>query len=117
MASQNADTPRRYGEFWPFYLREHSRMATRAFHYVGTSLAICCLILAAVISSWRLIVLAVVCGYLFAWIGHIASEHNRPATFRHPFWSLFSDLRMYALALSGRLGPELERAGVPRNRR
>ncbi len=56
MASQNVDTSRRYGEFWPFYLREHSRVATRAFRYVGTSLAILCLILAAGMSSWRLIV-------------------------------------------------------------
>jgi len=43
MASQNADAPRRYGEFWPFYLREHSHVATRTFHYVEISLAILCL--------------------------------------------------------------------------
>lgn len=47
MASQNADTPRRYGEFWPFYLCEHSSVATRTFRCVGTSLAILCLILTA----------------------------------------------------------------------
>ena len=103
---------RSFSEFWPYYLREHSRPRTRALHYAGTSLAIG-LGIAAVVSG-RLLVLALlpVAGYLFAWAGHFAVEKNRPATFTYPLWSLAADFRMWWLWLTGRLGPELVRAGV-----
>lgn len=101
-----------YSEFWPYYLREHAKPTTRAWHYVGTSLTILCLLGAILWRQPWLLLAAVILGYAPAWLGHFTSEHNRPATFRYPLWSLASDFRMLAAWLSGRLPRELERAGI-----
>ncbi len=103
-----------FEDFWPYYLREHSKPSTRAFHYGGSTLAILTLIAALALRNPWLLVAVILAGYAPAWISHSLIERNRPATFAHPAWSLISDFRMYGLWLIGRLGPELEKAGVPR---
>jgi hypothetical protein len=99
-----------YAAFWPRYLREHARPATRALHYAGTGLALALIALAVVLADWRLLPAALVSGYLFAWLAHALVERNRPATFTHPWWSLISDFRMFGLWVSGRLKAHLEDA-------
>lgn len=107
-----AEKMTKYEDFWPFYLGQHVRPATRGLHYVGTSLGLAILATAIVSGNWWLLIPSVVSGYLFAWIGHFFVEHNRPATFTYPLWSFVSDFRMYGYWLSGRLSGELERLQI-----
>ena len=101
-----------YDGFWLFYLREHSSSANRWLHFVGTSLAFVLLIVAVALQLWYLLFAVPVAGYTLAWIGHFFVERNQPASFKYPGWSFISDLRMWALTLSGCLGRELERAAA-----
>lgn len=93
-----------FSEFYPYYLAEHADRTCRRLHFVGSALVL--LVLALVLSRvlgprWLLAVPVI--GYGFAWIGHFFFEHNRPATFRHPWYSLAGDWVMFRDMLTGRI--------------
>lgn len=98
-----------FTDFWPYYLAEHRRPATRALHYVGTGLAIAFLAAALMSENRWLAAAAPLTGYGFAWAAHAFVERNRPATLRHPFWSLYADFRIFVLFLTGRIKGEIAR--------
>lgn len=101
-----------YQEFWPFYLREHSNPKNRNIHFMGTALTLVVLIAALVAQNYFFLLGIPLCGYGFAWYGHFVVQKNKPATFKHPFWSLYSDYRMFFLWLFRRLEPHLLAADV-----
>ena len=39
MSKQDIQT---FEEFWPYYVKEHRKQATRIFHFVGTTGAVAC---------------------------------------------------------------------------
>ncbi|HVX13038.1 MAG TPA: DUF962 domain-containing protein [Pirellulales bacterium] len=115
-----AEPIKSFRDFWPYYVGEHRQRATRAWHFLGTTLALA-LMVGSVAAGWWWGLLAVpLCGYAFAWISHLCIERNRPATFRYPLWSLLADFKMWGMILSGRMAGEvrriLEQPAEPRGR-
>ena len=53
--------------------------------------------------SWLVLMLLPLVGYGFAWVGHFFFEHNKPATFEYPFYSLVGDFVMFKDMLTGRI--------------
>ncbi|TNE67199.1 MAG: DUF962 domain-containing protein [Alphaproteobacteria bacterium] len=106
-----------FGEFFPYYLAEHSDPICRGLHYVGTTLATLVAIYAVYSRNWWLLLLNPVIGYGFAWVGHFVFEKNRPATFDYARWSLIGDYKMLGLFLTGRLGPAMADAQARFGRR
>lgn len=98
-----AEPYRSFREFYPFYLSEHRDRTCRRLHVVGSALVLTCLALALfTLNPWWLLG-AVLAGYGFAWVGHFFFEHNRPATFAHPIYSLIGDWAMFRDVLTGKI--------------
>lgn len=92
-----------FADFYPFYLREHSNIMCRKLHFVGTSGVIALLLLFFFTGNLWLLAMIPVSGYGLAWVGHFGFEKNRPASFKHPLYSLMGDFRMFWDILSGRV--------------
>ena len=91
-----------FAEFYPFYLREHSNAVCRALHYIGTTLGLATVVYALLSAQYLLLLAGIAVGYAFAWVGHFFFQHNKPATFRYPFYSFLGDWVMLRDFLSGK---------------
>lgn len=83
---------------------EHSRRGTRWVHFAGTHAGLALALAGRLRRRRSLIGLAPVVAYGAAWTSHFLIEHNRPATFGHPLWSLRGDIRMLVTMWRGRDG-------------
>lgn len=92
-----------FADFYPYYLREHSNLVCRKLHFLGTCAVISLLLLFFFTGKTVLLALLPIMGYGFAWAGHFIFEKNRPATFKHPFYSLMGDFKMFWEILVGRV--------------
>lgn len=92
-----------FSDFYPYYLAEHSNLVCRRLHFVGSSLVIGCIVMLARSGDPWWLLYALLCGYGFAWIGHFFFEKNKPATFKHPFYSFAGDWVMYKEMLTGKI--------------
>jgi hypothetical protein len=91
-----------FDEFFPFYVGQHSKAATRWVHLLGTltGAAVGARFLAQ--RRWRGVALMPAFSYGAAWTSHFLIEKNKPATWGHPAWSFRGDMKMIATMLRGR---------------
>ena len=101
-----------FREFYPFYLSEHRNPTCRKLHFAGSTLVLLILAAALATQHWALLWLVPLAGYGFAWVGHFAFEKNRPATFKHPLYSLAGDWVMYWQLITGKIPFDERNAGA-----
>lgn len=102
-------------EFWPVYLRTHSHPGTRAFHYAATLLAFTSFILTLLTGNGWYLLGGLLFSTILAWSGHRLFQGGHPLVFSRPVWLLWAvgcELRMFTLALTGRLRGELDKHGI-----
>ena len=92
-----------FADFYPFYLGEHSNRTCRRLHFLGSTLTLLWLAAALYTGLLRFVLLALLCGYGFAWVGHFGFEKNRPASFKRPLYSFMGDWVMYKDIWTGRI--------------
>lgn len=93
-----------FSSFYPFYLGEHANPVCRRLHFVGSMLIILLIVAVAAGLLRPLWLLGIpLIGYGFAWVGHFVFEKNRPATFKHPLYSLAGDWVMFKDILIGKI--------------
>ena len=59
-----------FSDFYPFYIAEHTNRINRTLHFVGTNIVVMIFIAALLTGRVKLLLLAPLCGYGFAWVGH-----------------------------------------------
>ena len=90
--------------FWIDYLHRHSDRTCRRWHDAGLATAAAILALAWALKAPWLILVAIVVSYGAAWFGHLVVSSNRPASFEHPWWSLWANVRwLFLRAVAPRL--------------
>lgn len=92
-----------FDDFYPYYLEEHSNRTCRRLHFMGSSIGIALLVAAVVTLNPWLLLLGLIQGYAWAWVGHFFFEHNKPATFKYPWMSFKGDWKMWWQMLTGRI--------------
>ena len=102
-AKADASSFTTFAEFYPFYLGEHSNRTCRRLHFLGSTLALVCLVMLFATGRPQYFLYSLLCGYGCAWVGHFVFEKNKPASFKRPLYSFMGDWVMYKDIWSGKV--------------
>ena len=103
----------RFEEFWIAYLRAHANPKTAMFHVAGVALAL--VLLGAMLSCGMVFfaVFAVVPAQVCASVGHWLTGEPDTVSPTRPDWAAAASVRMFWLAITGRLDEAVRGVRVP----
>jgi hypothetical protein len=99
-----------FEDFWPHYVRLHTRPETHALHAVATLSCLGLLAAAVVTRQPALAVVAPLVDFAIAQASHRIFEENVTTPWKNQLWHTRAELRMLRLVLTGRMRAEVERA-------
>jgi hypothetical protein len=98
-----------FEEFWPHYVRLHTRHETHLLHAVATLSCLGLLGAAAITRQPVLAVAAPLVNFAIAQASHRIFEANVTTPWKNQLWHTRAELRMLRLVLTGRMGAEVAR--------
>lgn len=98
-----------FEEFWPHYVRLHTRRETQLAHAAATVTFAALAALAIARRRPALLLLAPIADHAIAQASHHRFEKNVTTPWRNPRWHARAELRMLHLVLTGRMGDEVRR--------
>ena len=99
-----------FEEFWPHYVRLHTRPETQTLHAVATLTCIGLLGAAVVLRNPLFVLAAPLADYAIAQVSHRVFEANRTTPWKNQLWHTRAELRMLRLVLTRRMAREVARA-------
>lgn len=101
---------RTFEEFWPHYVRLHTRPETQALHAAATLTCITLLGAAVIVRNPLLALAAPLADYAIAQSSHRLFESNVTTPWKNQLWHTRAELRMLRLVLTDRMSAEVARA-------
>jgi hypothetical protein len=100
---------RTFEEFWPHYVRLHTRPETHALHAVATLSCLTLLGASVVLRKPLLALAAPLADYAIAQLSHRVFEANKTTPWKNQLWHARAELRMLGLVVTGRMKNEVAR--------
>lgn len=101
---------RTFEEFWPYYVRLHTKPETQILHAAASLACIGLLGTALVLRNPVFAMAAPLVDYAIAQASHRVFEKNVTMPWKNTLWHTRAELRMLRLVLSGRMRAEVARA-------
>jgi hypothetical protein len=99
----------RFEDFWPHYVRLHSKPETQWFHAAATATSTVLFALAISRKSLFLAAIAPLANHLIAQTSHRLFEKNKSTPWKNQIWHTRAEFKMLGLVLTGKMAAEVAR--------
>ena len=98
-----------FEDFWPHYVRLHTKPETQWIHAAATCTSIALLTAAVARKSLFLAAISPFANHLIAQSSHRIFEANKSTPWKNQIWHTRAELRMLRLVMSGKMAAEVLR--------